>query len=1116
MEELDRSFAEALIKQKLASREQVAECIEAVREAIGLGAQVNLPDAMVKKGYISREQADALLAKIRSARSKVTSLGGYELLGKLGGDAIGAVYKAREPSTGRTVAIEVLKPALSRDTAFAERFVAGARTAAGLHHPNIVETLGAGRDKGYNYRVTEYPDGPTLAERLQESGPIPGNDALKMALGLAAALAEAERAGIVHGDVNPGNILLARDGTPKLAGLGRPKPPAAAAPGAAHYVSPEQARGGAMLDARSDIYSLGATLYNIVVGSPPFEGATPAQIISKRLSEPPPDPRASRPEVSFAVSNLIMRMMAKDPGDRYATALELLNMIETLTGAETSQGAPPLGGQTGITPSWTSNRRRQVPKAAIVAGACAVALAAVVAIVIASRKPEPAPVENTAQRAYAEAAAYRKDHPEDLSGAISRFRKIETQYPNTAWADRAVGKIQELKDKQKELADQNAGSTVDAELTVLKARCDELARESKFGEALARVGEFSRGHTDGHALVGAADIRRTLKAAADNAYRELVRLADAALAEKDYAKARAALAPAQSFGMPAIAQKAKKKLAEIDSRRATAQHWERWESIKTDAAKLKREGKYDEAIALIETAKDLPLPEVEELAAKRAEALRRAYRSARSIAAVRFNRVFDEQVRPLLAERNYARANEVFQGLIAQGEFKLAAGEVEMCRADVARLLAFWSHLEKRLAGLEPGERVRVAGRLVEFVDYEKGLIRYKMGGDVSDARLAEIKSRDVIAILGPEFPEDDERRLQAALFLIWDKDRNLVKAKTLLDAAPRSPDAQRYKNMARTPEGIDRDGREKAVEMEFAEVEKRAAAQPRRAAFILAGFRAEYGDTRFYNEHLHDMALLRKMPFAMRKLQIWRNRSYLFVKQYATWRDAKSRCEKLGGHLVTITSEDEQRFITKKYMQSDDKRISISIWTGGTDYHKPGKWEWITDEPWEYTAWLEGQPDQAGGQEHWVEMVADKKGVGWNDNRAEHVSQFICEWEKGTMFFTLDRLRELIAIVNTDYAPDGLEEFKERFGNIVSYKKRQVSLQCAVVAILNKVEIPYRWKGSAKVIGTERTQRLIDVNLKAVPAKEALDHILGPLMLTYELGKSGVLLRPAAIEPTE
>jgi len=166
MEESDRIFAELVAEQELASHEQVEECIEAVRRAAELGAVASLPDTMVNKGYISRKQADAILAKIRSADSKVTSIGGYELIETLGRGAMGVVYKARQVSMNRLVAIKLLRPSLSRNKVFVERFFREARTAAKLDHQNIIRAIDAGYDKGYHYFVMEFVDGPTVAGRL--------------------------------------------------------------------------------------------------------------------------------------------------------------------------------------------------------------------------------------------------------------------------------------------------------------------------------------------------------------------------------------------------------------------------------------------------------------------------------------------------------------------------------------------------------------------------------------------------------------------------------------------------------------------------------------------------------------------------------------------------------------------------------------------------------------------------------------------------------------------------------------------------------------------------------------------------------------------------------------
>jgi len=265
------------------------------------------------------------------------------------------VYKARQVSMDRIVAIKVLRTALSRNEVYLERFFREARAAAKLNHSNIVHAIDAGVAGGYHYFVMEFVDGPTVAERINE-GPMDEAEALRITHEVAQALSHAQGHGIVHRDVKPENIMLTSDGTVKLADLGLAKSydtdksvtVDGRALGTPYYMSPEQARGESTLDTRSDIYSLGATLFHMVTGAVPFDGETSAIVVSKRLTEPVPSPRDLRPEISLATNRLIRRMMSKEPERRYETAEELLEDIEATMRGEMLHPAGHPGGTAAV------------------------------------------------------------------------------------------------------------------------------------------------------------------------------------------------------------------------------------------------------------------------------------------------------------------------------------------------------------------------------------------------------------------------------------------------------------------------------------------------------------------------------------------------------------------------------------------------------------------------------------------------------------------------------------------------------------------------------------------------------------------------------------------------
>jgi serine/threonine-protein kinase len=267
-------------------------------------------------------------------RRALPSLPGYELEKKLGEGQMGAVYKGRETASGRTVAVKLLPPHLAANREYIARFDREAQAAMRLQHPNIVQGIACGEAGGFHYFVMEFVEGESLEARIKRDRKVPERDALEVALGVAAALECAAREGIVHRDLKPANILVGTGGQVKVVDLGLAKnvddekkqQPALTRVGiilgSPYYLAPEQAA-TQKVDARSDLYSLGATLYHLVTGSVPFDGQDPIEILENLLSSPPPDPRRRAPDLSEAFSRAITKLMAKRPDARFQTPTEL-------------------------------------------------------------------------------------------------------------------------------------------------------------------------------------------------------------------------------------------------------------------------------------------------------------------------------------------------------------------------------------------------------------------------------------------------------------------------------------------------------------------------------------------------------------------------------------------------------------------------------------------------------------------------------------------------------------------------------------------------------------------------------------------------------------------------
>ncbi len=296
------------------------------------------------------------MAKESQRQPSSSRIPGYELVRKLGEGSMGATYLARQAAMNRMVVVKVLRKELSSDSEYIMRFQREARLSGKLESENIVQVITVGDVAGYHYIVMEYVDGKDLWDLLPDEGSMDQTLSLKIALQIARALDCAEARGIIHRDIKPENILVTGGGVAKLCDFGlarRAKGDArltqvGSVVGTAHYISPEQARGLADVDIRSDIYALGATLYHMVTGETPFSGDNPAIIMTKHLTEQMPWPKDINPEVPQHVCRVIEKMMAKDRKDRYQTPAEVVADIEAVLAGQVPQGAALQAGRSSV------------------------------------------------------------------------------------------------------------------------------------------------------------------------------------------------------------------------------------------------------------------------------------------------------------------------------------------------------------------------------------------------------------------------------------------------------------------------------------------------------------------------------------------------------------------------------------------------------------------------------------------------------------------------------------------------------------------------------------------------------------------------------------------------
>ena len=260
--------------------------------------------------------------------------GNYKLERELGQGGMGKVYLARDTGLNRNVALKILRADLSDDPAFARKFLDEVEVTASLAHPNIIRVYTLGEQNGRLYLVMEHLDQPSLEQRMDQVGKLPEQDVLEIGIGIASALQFAhEETGMIHRDIKPGNILFGRGNIPKLADFGLAAGARSALGqqdeiwGTPYYVSPERLN-REVEDIRSDIYSLGATLYHALAGRAPFEAETAEEVAKRHLFDRPPPLRTLSPEANEQTVFTVDKCLQKKTGDRWQDYEDLILQLQ--------------------------------------------------------------------------------------------------------------------------------------------------------------------------------------------------------------------------------------------------------------------------------------------------------------------------------------------------------------------------------------------------------------------------------------------------------------------------------------------------------------------------------------------------------------------------------------------------------------------------------------------------------------------------------------------------------------------------------------------------------------------------------------------------------------------
>jgi serine/threonine protein kinase/tetratricopeptide (TPR) repeat protein len=592
----DEAFCQELLRRGWATEEQIAEARRLKAAADELGQPTGVDAILLRKGFVPQERLTVARREVAAKLGQSLRIGKYEILQRLGQGGSGIVYRAFQMTLHREVALKVLTQRREGEEEYIDRFLREAKVAVTLNHVNIVRGLDFGHADGYHYFAMELVDGESLFSLIKKEGRLSESRAIDFALQMVRALEHAAKYRIVHRDIKPENILITKSGTAKLCDLGLARPvieggnaDAGGRPmGTALYVAPEQIRHEANLDFRADIYSLGGTLFHALTGSPPYSGATVGEIVKAHLSAPVPNPRERVLDISTGAASVVMKMLAKDPADRYHTLESLDEDLESVL-----DGRPPVNTITigrkaaglgeGGAPRATERKPGSKALVPVVVTLSLVAIAGGAWFTFGRSRPEPPPPPpppppvSTKGASDFDAGRMRKAREDEAAAAIVAVEAFAAEHgpgaPETeakyrdlgaAFADTSSGRVANAR---AETIGKERGERVAAALAQRKGSFDRAMAEGRLGDALAAWSGMPAEVEQG----GGRDAAAASRARVEEHGRKILEggkaLAAKAAAGDDAALsgARRAFADAEASGIESLASEAAKEREALEA-----------------------------------------------------------------------------------------------------------------------------------------------------------------------------------------------------------------------------------------------------------------------------------------------------------------------------------------------------------------------------------------------------------------------------------------------------------------------------------------------------------------------------------------------------------------------
>jgi serine/threonine-protein kinase len=883
-----------------------------------------------------------------SGRRQIKSIGGYQLISRLGRGGMGAVFKARQTSMDRIIALKILPPRLAHDGQFVERFMREARAAGRLSHPNIVSGIDVGEADGYYYFAMEYVEGETLFELVKREGGLEPKRAVAIAVQVAAALAHAHAHGMVHRDVKPQNVIIAAGETAKLCDLGLARSTeedqsitaTGTALGTPHYIAPEQIEGRTDVDGRADLYALGSTLYHMLAGEPPFTAPTGAKVMAMHLSDPPPPLEDRVPGVPRSLAALVMRLMAKQREERYGSAEELLADLEQIAAGGAPAHLRPATRrrrsssklrrtgtrETAPLEQVAGSRRWMMP--AVAAAALVLVGAGVLGVFLALRGPDSPPPEDPKPPT-------EPKPPDGPEPPDEPKPPDEPEPPTAAAGDKEVKEFFEY---------------AQAWWKKNPKKYEEAA--ARFEKTAARAEELKKPLWAMKARDEAAKIRKARDAAVDTAFEELSGKVKALLAKRDY---DGALAAAAGPAPPELAGKLKPRLEKLgaDVRAAARKLFK--ETIAAARATIAA-GEPDKGLERLKGLEGARWSASEkELAALREELTKAAASAGARLAAQKMAKArsafkkllddFEKAVAKGLGETSaeFTDARKLARDAAADEEFAPVKADVAKL-AEVAEALALARKAQveawKKLAGkqvtiLQHG-RAPTKGKVIRVIDEKtiEVLVEFRIGGQKGSSKwpikMKELHKSDRDRILNAWSPKTPPEFLAAAIKKLAAKD--LDAAGALLAKAKDHPLAPRYLEKLQIARvGAAEFAAGKAWEKLVTAAGEGEIARPlaEKLRETIGAFEKDHGETKFFKGKTAELEKLKTRVAVA-----------LLVKKYvATWTRLKPKIVGLDGRKAGFAREGNKG-ISKSGAAYDSKRKRCVLYGSGTyNFYRNDMW---------------------------------------------------------------------------------------------------------------------------------------------------------------------------------